>query len=175
LASSKPFTVKALENSSLERQTLTSIAFKNEVAELRRQMMGANSKTNDYKNRLKYIKVAVKTYPSTDFSWLKDVKLLEDKLQSIEFEMWGKNYLAKRDIETLPGAGGRIETMVYQMWYSTSDPTTTQKEQYAIAKEEFKAIQTKVKDVKTGVEALEEKLNVKGIPYTPNRIDFREE
>ncbi len=175
LTSSQPFTVKALENSSLARQTVSSIAFKNEVAELRRQLMGANSKLNDYKNRLKYIKAAVKTYPSANFDWLKEIKSLEDKLQKIGFDMWGKSYLAKRDVETLPGAGGRIETMVYQMWYSTSDPTTTQKEQYAIAQEEFELIQTGVKDVKTRIEVLEEKLNVEGIPYTPNRVDFRED
>ena len=175
LASSQPFTVKALENSSLARQTVSSIAFKNEVAELRRQLMGTNAKVNDYSKRLKYIKSAVKTYPEASFEWLKEIKSLEEKLQAIGFDMWGRSYLAKRDVETLPGAGGRIETMVYQMWYSTSDPTTTQKEQYAIAKEEFGAIQANAKDVKTRIEALEEKLNVAGIPYTPNRVDFREE
>ena len=167
--------LKRLKIHLFARQTVASIAFKNEVAELRRQVMGANSQANDYTNRLKYIKAAVKTYPSANFDWLKEVKLLEEKIQNIEFDMWGRNYLAKRDVETLPGIGGRIETMVYQMWYSTSDPTTTHKEQYAIAKEDFTALQANMKDVKMRVEALEEKLNVKGIPYTPNRVDFREE
>jgi photosystem II stability/assembly factor-like uncharacterized protein len=175
LANSQPFTVKALENSSLERQTVSSIAFKNEVAELRRQVMGANAQVNDYTNRLKYIKAAVKTYPGTSFEWLKEVRFLEAKIQTIEFAMWGKSYLSKRDVETDPGIGGRIETMVYQMWYSTSDPTITHKEQYAIAKEDFAAMQAEVQNVKTRIEALEEKLNMEGIPYTPNRVDFREE
>lgn len=175
LTSSQIFTVKALENSSLDRQTVTSITFKNEVSELRRQLMGANAQANAYENRLKYIKAAVKTYPNASLDWLKEVKALEDKIQTIEFDMWGKSYLAKRDIETLPGVGGRIETMVYQMWYSTSDPTSTHKEQYAIAKEAFGKVKLNIEDVKTRIENLEEKLNVKGIPYTPNRIDFREE
>jgi len=175
LTTSEPFEVKALENSSLARQTETNIVFKNEVAELRRQVMGANAQLNSYSKRLKYIKAAVKTYPSASFEWLKEIKLLEEELQNIMFAMWGKSYLSKRDVETLPGIGGRIETMVYQMWYSTSDPTTTQKEQYAIANDDFKALKPKIGAVKSRVEALEEKLNIEGIPYTPNRVDFREE
>ena len=63
-------------------------------------------------------------------AWLKEIKALEDKIQNIEFMMWGKSYLSKRDVETLPGTAGRITTMVYQTWYSTSNPTTTHKTQY---------------------------------------------
>ena len=106
---------------------------------------------------------------------MKEVSAIEKQIQAVEFAMWGKSYLSKRDVETLPGLGSRIETMVYQMWYSTSDPTTTHKEQYAIAKEEFQAIKPKVEKIKADLLVLEEKLNAKGIPYTPNRIDFREE
>ena len=175
LAISKPFEVKALENSSLARQTSESIQFKNEVAELRRQMMGTNRQINDYSKKLKYIKSAIKTYPNADLEWLAEVKSLEEKLQGITFLMWGKSYLSKRDVETLPGAGGRLESMVYQLWYSTSNPTNTQREQYAIANEEYTEITAGLLAVKNRVETLEGRLNVRGIPYTPSRKDFREE
>ena len=175
LSTSPQFTVKALENSSLDQQTIASIEFKKEVAELRRQVFGANEQVNNFDKRLKYVKAAIANFPNTDLAWMKEVSAIEKQIQAVEFAMWGKSYLSKRDVETLPGLGSRIETMVYQMWYSTSDPTTTHKEQYAIAKEEFQAIKPKVEKIKADLLVLEEKLNAKGIPYTPNRIDFREE
>jgi len=175
LTGDNKFQVKALENSSLARQTAQSITFKNEVAELRRQLMGTNSQVNDYKEKLKYFKSAVKYYPNSDMSWLKEIKGLEEKIQNIEFMMWGKSYLSSRDVETLPGTAGRITTMIYQMWYSTSDPTTTHKAQYELAKEEYELILKEVTEVKNKIEALEAQLNLKGIPYTPGRKDFKEE
>ena len=175
LAGGEKFTVKALENSSLARQTDESIAFKKEVAELRRRMMGSNTELNDYSKKLKYIKAAIKQYPNSDLEWLKEVKALEEKIQMTQFLLWGKSYLSKRDVETIPGAAERVSTMIYQMWYSTSNPTTTHKEQYAIAKEEYQVILTHILNIKNRIEGLEEKLNVRGVPYTPGRIDFREE
>ncbi len=169
------FTVKALENSSLSRQTENSIAFKRQVAELRRQFMGSNAQLNDYSKKIKYIKSAVKYYPGSDFEWLKEVKDLEKKIQETEFLMWGKSYLSKREVETVPGTGSRITTIIYQIWYSTSDPTTTQREQYKLASEEYQVITTNILNIKNRVTVLEEKLNVNSIPYTPGRVDFREE
>jgi photosystem II stability/assembly factor-like uncharacterized protein len=175
LAKSVPFKIHALENSSLARQTEENIAFKTQLAELRRQFRGTNAKLSELNKRLDFITGAIESYPGTDLEWIKRVKMLEDSIHNIEINMWGDPHKSSRDIETLPGTGSRISTIVYQTWYSTSNPTTTQKEQYAIAKEEYVEIKTAVAYVKTEVEKLEELLNQNGVPYTPNRKNFREE
>ena len=169
------FSIQALDNSSLARQTEENIAFKTEIAELRRQFRGTNANLSELDKRLGFITGAIENYPGTDLDWIKQVKMLEDSIHTIRIDMWGDSHKSRRDVETLPGTGSRISTVVYQTWYSTSNPTATQKEQYALAKEEYATIKTAVQYVKSEVEKLEELLNQKGVPYTPNRTNFREE
>jgi photosystem II stability/assembly factor-like uncharacterized protein len=175
LAEAVPFEINALENTSLARQTKENLGFKRELAELRRQFSGTSGEFNVLKKRLKYVKAAIQTYPGTKLEWMDQVRALEDSIHNIEIAMWGDSHKSSRDVETLPGTGSRISTVVYQTWYSTSNPTATQKEQYGLAKEEYQVIKTDIESVQTGIEKLEALLNDKGIPYTPNRKDFKEE
>lgn len=167
------FEVKALENSSLARQSIENLAFKRDLSELRRRASGSANEMNDLNTRVSYLKAAIQTYPAADLSWMKDVKVIESLLEGMRIQFWGDYHKAGRDVETLPSVMDRIETIVYQCWYSTSDVTSTQKEQYEIAKVEYAQFRTKLDEVKVLVEALEVKLNAKGIPYTPNRKDWK--
>lgn len=169
------FTIKALENSSLARQTDANLAFKKEVQELRRKMRGTSKEQGELEKRLKYIKAAIQNYPGADLSWMSEVKTLEQSLEELSIKMWGDYHKTKREIETIPGVGGRIENIVGDTWYSTSDPTSTNKEQYEIAKEEYAEIRMKLDEIKAKIEALELKLDDKEIPYTPGRLNWKED
>ena len=69
----------------------------------------------------------------------------------------------------------RIETVVYQCWYSTSNVTTTQKQQVEIAKVDYTELRAKLDAIQKQLAALEAKMNASGVPYTPNRPDFKED
>ena len=170
---SQTFEVKPLENSSLARQTQENVTFKAEVAELSRQYNGTTSQLYDLSKKLKYIKAAVQSYPNADLNWLKEIKTLEMLVIDAKYKMNGERHLSKRDVETLPGIGSRIGIVVYQTWYSTSNPTTTHKEQYQIAKEDYDLLKVNVLAIKNRASVIEEKMNVKGIPYTPTRENYR--
>ena len=174
IAAPQSFEINALENSSLARQTKENLSFKRELAELRRQFRGTNGSFGELKKRLKYVKAAIINYPGTDMEWMKLVNAIEDSVHAIDIAMWGDSHKSSRDVETLPGTGSRISTIVYQTWYSTSNPTTTQKEQYAIAKEQYAEIKSSVSKVRTAIENLESSLNEQGVPYTPQRKGFKE-
>ncbi|MCH2234862.1 MAG: glycosyl hydrolase [Crocinitomicaceae bacterium] len=175
LVTATPFNVKTLENSSLARQSEEVLAFKTKLSELRRKMRGTGNEISEYSNRLKYIRQAIIAYPNTELSWMSDVQKLEDQVHDVEIMMWGDWHKSSRDVETLDGAAGKLETIVYQCWYSTSNITSTQKEQYEIADDEYVQIRKLVDDIKAGVVALEAKLDSKGVPYTPGRPDWKEE
>lgn len=174
MADAVPFEIKALENSSLARQTKENMSFKRELAELRRQFRGTYGRYIELKERLKFVKAAIQQYPGTDLEWMKQVQSIEDQMHTLDIAMWGDSHKSSRDMETLPGTGSRISTIVYQTWYSTSNPTTTQKEQFAIAKEEYSAIKVDVDNVRTALEKLESLLDDKGVPFTPQRKGFKE-
>lgn len=169
------FEVKPLENSSLDRQTAANIAFKKEVQELRRKMQGSSKEQGELDKRIKHIKHAIQTYPGANLAWMAELKALEQNSHNLRLAMWGDNHKSKRDVETIPGTAIRVENIVWNTWYSTSDPTSTNKEQYALANEEYTAIRKGLDELKAGVEALEAKLDSKGVPYTPGRPNWKEE
>lgn len=175
LADAQSFTVEALENSSLERQTAANIAFKKDLAELRRQLRGSDKILDEMQNRLKFVKSAIQQYPQTELSWMTEVKKIEGAIHDAQIDMWGDWHKSKRDVETKTSVGNRIETVVYQCWYSTSNPTTTQKDQYKIAQELYADLKKEIESIKASVENLEAKLNNAGIPYTPARPNFKED
>ncbi len=167
------FEVEALENSSLARQTSESLAFKKELSELRRRMRGTGNQVGELNDRLAHIEAAIQQYPDADIAWMGEVKALEKLSHDIQIAMWGDYHKSNRDVEALPGAAGRIETVVYQCWYSTSNVTSTQREQFDLGKVEYAQIRKKVDDLKMRIEELEKKMSLKGVPYTPNRPDWK--
>ena len=169
------FEVVALENSSLDRQTAANVAFKKEVQELRRKMQGSGKEKAELDKRLKHIKAAIQSYPGADLDWMSEVKTLESSSKKVGIALWGDGHKSKRDVEALPGAAYRVENIVWNTWYSTSDPTTTNQEQYELAKEDYVQIRKDLDGLKASVEELELKLDSKNIPYTPGRKDWKEE
>ncbi|MFT5820876.1 MAG: photosystem II stability/assembly factor-like uncharacterized protein [Crocinitomix sp.] len=175
VSNSQSFDVKALENSSLARQSEANLAFKRELSELRRRMRGTSNELNETESSLSHIKAAIQQYPDADIKWMKEVKALEKLMHDINLGLWGDYHKSNRDVETLPSAGGRLETIVYQSWYSTSDATATQKEQLAIATVEYAQIRTKVDDLIMRIGELEKQMNIAKVPYTPNRQGWKSE
>ncbi|MCH2197584.1 MAG: glycosyl hydrolase [Flavobacteriales bacterium] len=173
LAAPESFNVKALENSTLDRQTEANIAFKKEVQELRRRMRGSLNEHSDLDNRLRHIKAVIQSYPGADIAWMEDVKKLESESHDIGIDMTGDYHKSSRDVEALPGAVYRIENIVWNTWYSTSDPTTTNQEQFELAKEEYAVARKSLDDMRAAIQALETKLDGKNIPYTPQRPNWK--
>ena len=175
LADPTAFDVIPLENSSLDRQTSANIAFKRQVQELRRKIQGSGKEQGELDKRLKHIKKAIQSYPGADIAWMTDVKAIEKTSHDVRIKLWGDNHKSKRDVETIPGTGYRVENIVWNTWYSTSNPTTTNKEQYELAQEEYAEIRTSLDEIRSNVKALESKLDGKNIPYTPYRPNWKED
>lgn len=168
------FEVIALENSSLERQLDSNLAFKRQVQELRRKIQGSGQEQGELDKRLKHIKQAIQSYPGADIAWMVDVKALEKASHQVRIKLWGDYHKSNRDFETIPGTGYRIENIVSNTWYSTSDPTDTNKEQFELAQQEYAEIRTSLDQIQSGVQTLESKLDSKHIPYTPGRHNWKE-
>ena len=136
-------------------------------------MRGTGNQVGELNDRLAHIEAAIQQYPDADIAWMGEVKALEKLSHDIQIAMWGDYHKSNRDVEALPGAAGRIETVVYQCWYSTSNVTSTQREQFDLGKVEYAQIRKKVDDLKMRIEELEKKMSLKGVPYTPNRPDWK--
>ncbi len=169
------FEVVPLENSTLDRQTEETIAFKREVQELRRRIKGSLNEQSELNKRLAHIKTAIQFYPGAEIDWMNDVKAMEQSSHDIQIKIRGDYHKSRRDVETIPGTASRVENIVWNTWYSTSNPTTTNKEQFELALEEYAEIRASLDELKSGIQELESKLDSKNIPYTPHRPNWKEE
>ncbi len=163
------FNVKPLIENSIPTDPSKMEVFAKQVSELNRTVDGASRIMRDYKNRLKHIKVAIEKYPGTNINMLKEVKTLEEKFYWLEIAMWGDRTLSSKDMETVPSISDRIGTIAYQIYGSTSNPTTTQKKSLEIAREEFVGAKKDLDFIIASIKDIEKKLSQIPIPYTPGR------
>lgn len=170
LVEGSKFQLNSLNNRTLPADDYSSLlAFQNELSELRRSVKGTSRLIGDTKNRLSFIKTAIEQYPSVPLEYITEVKVLEDELKDISKLMYGDYLKSSLQMETKNSIIGKIETVVYQLWNTGSKPTTTQTEQYNLAKDEYAPILKQVKTIMTKVSTIEEKLSLNKTPYTPGR------
>jgi len=166
------FTIKPLNNQTLlAKDKAALLEFQNQLSELRRRVSGASSILSETNNKIKYLKSAIQNYPSVPLELFAETKSLEGEMLSIQLKLHGNSSRSRREFETYPSISSRIGTAVYQLWHTTTSPTTTQKQGYQIAKEEFEPIMKKLNEMVAKVASLEEKMSQYGVPYTPGRTN----
>jgi hypothetical protein len=76
----------------------------------------------------------------------------------------------RRGEPAMPGIIGRIRTVVFGSYGSTSAPTATQREGYEIAAAEFGAIYDDLSQIlEQELPAFQDRLEAAGVPWTPGR------
>jgi len=164
--------VVPLKNTTLPAQNREAlVAFQDEVTDLYRIMQGTSRTLGEVTNQLRHIKEATKRVGLDHAELVKEVTTLEVKLKAISREMAGDEVAQSLDIDQPMPPLARLQYILYEMGGSTSEPTTTFKESFAIAKEEFKPLYEAVKTlVSNDLKNLQDKLEKAGAPYTPYTI-----
>jgi len=171
------FIVKPLNNQTLLAEDKSKVlAFQRDVAELDRSLSGTKKLYNENKEKLEYIEKAVVKYPAAPLSLMNEIGKLKDELYEIRLAIWGDDTRSKREIETLPGLSSRLGYVGYSSWWNTSEPTGTAKEQFEIARQEYKSVLEKTRSISSDLAEMEKRLVELKVPYTPGRgSDWGEE
>ncbi|MBI5916606.1 MAG: glycosyl hydrolase [Bacteroidetes bacterium] len=141
-----------------------------EAAELQRAWDGTVSLLGELDGKTKLIRQAAASIGSPA-DLLDDVKAMEEKMRALTKTFYGDGVASKIDKPHAPSLGDRIYGMSYDIWSSTSAPTTTQREQLAIAKKQFGQELPKLRQlVEVDLKAIERKLEAAKAPYTPGRL-----
>ncbi len=165
------FEVKALDNVEMPAENRAEkVAFQKEVAKLEADFGIAQKLMSESRNKLKYIKAAIKRSEQPLGSFLTEVKAIEDALKEVQLAMYGDPVKSRLDIDQPPSPANRIGYISWEQKYSTATPTKTHRDSYAIAKEEINVIKAKMERIfNDDLKALEQKLINTGAPYTPGR------
>ena len=175
LAGPTSFVVKSLNNASLPATDKKEYSeFCTKVAEARRVAGGVSEYRNELANRIKYLKAALLETPKAGADLIRQLHLMNERLQAITLRLNGDASLAKREFEVPPSVNDRINTIEGGLWVSTAAPTTTYRTSLDIATRQLKQIITELRQLSGDLTAFENGLENIRAPWTPGRLpDFK--
>jgi photosystem II stability/assembly factor-like uncharacterized protein len=173
LVDAVPFNARLLNQSTLPARNYQEVVdFQKEVSEFSRVMSGARQLANEQQVKLNTIRRVIKQTPGTGASMLADVMALQDQVDDILYKLEGPS--AKASWEELPPMemplNRRLNVMVRTHWSSTAGLTKTETDQLEILREEFPPVLEQLKEVVSGVEQVEARLDELKAPWSPGRF-----
>jgi photosystem II stability/assembly factor-like uncharacterized protein len=147
------------------------VAFQQKAARLQRAVSGSLQAAEQVRQRLAGIKRAIDETPTLDPRLRTEATALEKRLNEFLLAVRGDNVARSRNMNPPPSISERVGDIAGEQRMSTSAPTKSQRDGYAIAASEFAAELPKLRAlVETDLVKLEKALEAAGAPWTPGRI-----
>jgi photosystem II stability/assembly factor-like uncharacterized protein len=145
--------------------------FQQKVVRLQRAVAGALEASREVEKRLEDVKQAIVQTPGLDPKLQDQVRMLEKRNQEILRVLRGELALRRRNYNTPASIAEQVETIVDQERFSLSPPTTTQRELYAAASQEFAPVLERLRKlIEVDLRAVDKALDAAGAPWTPGRL-----
>lgn len=169
------FNVKAITTPTLPHPNIEdNMAFGNLVLELNRKISGTEKILTETDDRFNLIKSAIIGFPNTELSLLGELALIKQKLDSINIIFYGDPIKESLEMETAPSITGRVSTVLWQRYGTTSAPTLTQKEAITIAQKQYEQIRPILDQTVKDLMKIENQLDASTLPYIKGKgIDFK--
>jgi hypothetical protein len=146
------------------------MAFRQEVRELRRNVLGVSKVLGEIDLRVSHLRQALLDTPEADPALLVELEDLKSQLDSIQLAFSGDRTRSSRNVFTPPSIVRRVERIASDQWDTTQAPTTTHKQAYQWASEAYETELSRMRQLVVDLETLEEQADAAGAPWTPGRI-----
>ena len=143
------------------------LAFQQETADLARAVSGAGAASAELRTRLAHLKLTVETLPSANDDQRARIQQLESILDEADVALTGDRTISSRNEPAPWSITGRVGEARSWGWSTQSPATGSSIEAVAIAGQEFSTTLAQLRDVETGLSALEDELERLGTPYVP--------
>lgn len=145
--------------------------FQQKGAELQRAVAGALNTANEVEKRIGLVQRALRETPNATPEMMKTADDIERRLKDVLRDLRGDQVIAARNENVPLSISNRVDNAVDGLRFSTSRPTRTQMDDYAIASEEFQAALGKLRTlVEVDLANLEKAMEQAGAPWTPGRL-----
>ncbi|UTW65211.1 glycosyl hydrolase [bacterium SCSIO 12643] len=165
LVENHPFELTVLNLNTLQTDPAKLIAFQRDLNALDRAANGVNQYYKNVSERVKAAKGAARVSTNGDMSALKSLHDLEVELQAMSIKLYGDKTLGKHQFEIEPSTMDRVGLAAWSSYSNQNESTQIQRNDYAIAKEELKAMIAQLQTINEKLVAIERVLNMKGAPY----------
>jgi hypothetical protein len=171
------FEAKVLNNVTLpasDRKNL--VEFQKKVAELNRAVRGAVELSKELKTKVEAIKSALRHTENAPQMLTENADRIAEENLNLYRKLTGDDVLEKRNEPVYPDISSRIGEIIYGLWQTSSDPTSTYEQNYQIASQEFKPVLEDLKRLSdVELKNLESEMEKLKAPWTPGRIpDWKE-
>ncbi len=174
LADTVEFTVKKLNNVTLPAENYAAVVkFEKQVAELTRQIRGAEKFARELKRRTDEMMQAIYQTPRANMEMFTKAKSISEKLDDVIFKFEGQK--PKASYEEIPPhklpINARLNTLAWQHWRSTSEITQNEKKIYSVLMQEFPPVLKEIKAIYFDeIKPLEKEMEKIGAPWTSGRV-----
>jgi photosystem II stability/assembly factor-like uncharacterized protein len=147
------------------------LEFQKKVARLQRALFGTTQVANEIKGRIGTIKRAIQETTSPVEGLRANALSIDQRLNDILRNLRGDATRASRNENSYPSISDRVYQIAGDLSGSTSKPTQTHRDGYAIAAEEFTVEYQKLRTLmEVDLKALENAIESAGSPWTPGRL-----
>jgi len=147
------------------------VAFQNKASVLAGRYMAMERRLEEQLEKVTYMEQAILQAPGVGMDMMKEARAAEMEIKDLLFALNGPE--APASYEELPPMDmplkERLMAMIYAHWSSTADITSTEKTQYNILEKNISGLEARTATVSASIQALGEKLNKAGAPWTPGR------
>lgn len=173
LAGPVEFEAKVLSNTTLPAESREAlVAFQKQLSELVKTMNGTEQFMGELDKRIASVRQTIHNTPGMPAELGLQTRKLAEKLEDLYFILDGTE--AKASWEEVPPAimplSMRIQNVAWGMWSTTSEPTQSMLDDYAIVIEKLPTIITSLKEMDEEMNKIEQVLERLGAPWTPGRI-----
>jgi hypothetical protein len=172
LGTPQRFNAVTLGTSSLPAPDRAALlAFQRTVADLQRAVIGSARVMDEVKVRLALLRKAARETPAAVAGVDEALTAIEAKWFAMNRELRGDASLRSRNEPVPPSIQQRVQGIAGGLWSVSSAPTSTMKQSYAVAAQEFAPLLAGLRAmVDVELKEVESKLEKAGAPWTPGRI-----
>ncbi len=171
LGEPQAFEVQLIGTPALEPQDRRQVlAFQMKLGKLQQGLTGAQQIIADSLTQVAQIRNVILDGRTAKLEWLDELRALETRLLDAQESLAGDSTRTQRHAIGSPSVATRVQTVLYGSMGNLYGITTTQRQQFEIAQQEYEAaIDAIRKLVDVDLPKFKEQLDAAGVPWTPGR------
>ena len=153
-----------------EQDRLALDQFNKKVASLTRAVSGADAFGKSLADKLTYLKKAFIDGPKVPESVYDSIVSAASGLDAFNRKLNGDRLIDQYEGVAPTSLKGRVDMITSALWTTTSAPTTTFKQSYNAAADQFEGLLRTLKSIDNSIKAIELQMEKNGAPFTPGRF-----
>ncbi len=174
LAGPENFEINWLDQGVMAASDRLALAdFQAQIEDTRRKIVAVNHFKGHLEKRIEKLKANTRNTPGAPLNFLDSLRKMEYRIYELEVELNGDKSLAERNFDTPPSLMNRINSAVWNSYYTTMPPTGEQQKNLRIVQQQLGELIDTLADIRHKTDAINTNLVKAGAPYLEDELPNR--